>query len=477
MAADTQSDAQVSGCEMIITRTFDAPRELVWSVLTDPKHIGEWWGPEGFTTTTERYELRVGGTWKHMMHGPDGTDYPNKSVFTEVVAPERLAYKHAGGDEESGGVSFTSQITLEKLSESQTKVTLRNTFPSPEEVQRVIEQYGALEGGQQSLARWAAFTEPRATRTIVITRVFDALRPLVWSAFTRPEHITQWWGPRGFDTTVTEYDFRVGGTCKYVMTGPDGAQYPVKGQVLELERGEKLVMTDEFDEGFDAGGADLPTGIITSFLFDDLGEQTRLTMLIEHDSVESREQHAKMGVTEGWGSSFDCMDDHLQLLTGTDPYALSLKVLSDTEVELTRRFDAPRELVFQALTSAEHLQRWWGCREFECTTCEVDFRVGGQWRIVQRAPDGTEHPFCGEYLEIDSPNRYANTFIYDVDFIRDHPSIETITLTETDGQTLLVNHIKYDSVESRDGHMGSGMESGATESMDRLGELLLVMDK
>jgi uncharacterized protein YndB with AHSA1/START domain len=81
--------------EILITCLLNAPRELVWKAWTNPKHVAQWWGPRGFTTTIEKMDVRSGGVWKHVMHGPDGVDYPNKSVFKEVVKPERIVYSHA----------------------------------------------------------------------------------------------------------------------------------------------------------------------------------------------------------------------------------------------------------------------------------------------------------------------------------------------------------------------------------------------
>jgi uncharacterized protein YndB with AHSA1/START domain len=84
--------------EIIITRTFDAPRERVWEAWTDPKQVIKWWGPNGFTNTLFEMDVKPGGVWRHMMHGPDGTDYPNKVVYIEVVKPERLVYSHGRDD-------------------------------------------------------------------------------------------------------------------------------------------------------------------------------------------------------------------------------------------------------------------------------------------------------------------------------------------------------------------------------------------
>jgi uncharacterized protein YndB with AHSA1/START domain len=152
-------------------------------------------------------------------------------------------------------------------------------------------------------------------REIVITRVFDAPRELVWKAWNEPEHVEQWWGPEGFTTRVEGVDFKPGGTWRYVMIGPDGTEYPVKGVFREIVPLEKIVTTDEFDEGFDkVMNIDLPTGIVVTAIFEDEGEKTKLTLRIMHDTAESRKKHEDMGVVMGWNSSFDCLDKHLAKL-------------------------------------------------------------------------------------------------------------------------------------------------------------------
>ena len=107
---DLDSDPRV----IIGTREFDAPRELVWQAWSDPKHLSQWWGPDGFTTTTNTFEMRPGGVWRFVMHGPDGRDYENRVTFDEVVKPERLAYHHGGGDDVEP-VQFRTIVTFEDL--------------------------------------------------------------------------------------------------------------------------------------------------------------------------------------------------------------------------------------------------------------------------------------------------------------------------------------------------------------------------
>jgi len=142
----------------------------------------------------------------------------------------------------------------------------------------------------------------------------------------------------------------------------------------------------------------------------------------------------------------------------------------DREIVMTRVFDAPRELVFDAHSSCEHLSHWWGPRKYEVTSCEVDFRPGGRWRIVHRGPDGDEIAFFGEYREIVRPERIVWTFGFEG--MPGEPGPETMTLEEHDGKTTLTASAVFNTVEERDGVLESGMESGAAETYDRLDEYL-----
>jgi uncharacterized protein YndB with AHSA1/START domain len=164
-----------------------------------------------------------------------------------------------------------------------------------------------------------SYTDAQSEREIVIIRIFNAPRNLVFKVWTEAQHITQWWGPKGFTTTVKEMDFRPGGNWHYVMHGPDGTEYPAKGSFREIVQLEKIVTTDEFEEGFDqVVKADLPSGpMVVTSLFEDLGNKTRLTLRILHSTAEDRHKHEKMGVIGGWNSSFDCLEEHLAKLVET----------------------------------------------------------------------------------------------------------------------------------------------------------------
>jgi uncharacterized protein YndB with AHSA1/START domain len=146
---------------------------------------------------------------------------------------------------------------------------------------------------------------------------------------------------------------------------------------------------------------------------------------------------------------------------------------SDREIAMKRVFDAPRELVFEAHSSCEHLRRWWGPRNYEVAECEVDFRPGGRWRIVHRDAEGNEYAFRGEYREIVPPERITWTFEFEG--MPGNVSVETLTLEEHDGKTTFSSVSVFDTVEQRDGMLESGMETGAAETMERLDEYLEVL--
>ena len=143
---------------------------------------------------------------------------------------------------------------------------------------------------------------------------------------------------------------------------------------------------------------------------------------------------------------------------------------SDREITLTRLFDAPRTLVFEAMTRPEHIKRWWGCLDdgYSVPVCEVDLTVGGKWRFVNRHPKG-EAEFYGVYREITPPDRLVFTEIYAP--FPDAESVVTTELSDENGKTRLTVTSSYPSMEVRDMVLGTGMERGAAISYDRLEEV------
>ena len=156
MTTKASSAGATADREIVLTRVIDAPRKLIWKAFTDPKQVVQWWGPDGFTTTLHEMDVRPGGVWRHTMHGPDGTDYPNKSIYVELVEPERIVFKHGGGKEGGPGAQFEATWTFEEQG-TKTKVTGRMVFKSAAERDIVVKEYGAIEGGKQTLGRLAEY--------------------------------------------------------------------------------------------------------------------------------------------------------------------------------------------------------------------------------------------------------------------------------------------------------------------------------
>ena len=155
MSHDT---ATASDREIVITRMIDAPPAVVFDAFADAERLGAWWGPDGFTTTTAHFEFRPGGTWEYIMHGPDGTDYPNHVEYREIVRPERIVILH--GERAGDPESFVSTFTFAARGAA-TELTLRSVFRTKALRDRVVEEYGAIEGGRQTLARLAAHVVQR----------------------------------------------------------------------------------------------------------------------------------------------------------------------------------------------------------------------------------------------------------------------------------------------------------------------------
>jgi uncharacterized protein YndB with AHSA1/START domain len=156
MATTSKLDLDGDPRAIVGTREYDAPRALVFSAFTDPRHLAQWWGPNGFTTTTLSFDMRPGGVWRFVMHGLDGRDYQNRITYDEVVPPERIVYRHGGGPDVEP-VQMRQAIVFSDLEQGRTRITWRLDFPSAAERERVIREYGADKGVMQTMARLADY--------------------------------------------------------------------------------------------------------------------------------------------------------------------------------------------------------------------------------------------------------------------------------------------------------------------------------
>jgi uncharacterized protein YndB with AHSA1/START domain len=301
------------------SRVFDAPRSLVFEAWTDPKHLANWWGPNGFSLTTHTFDFRAGGVWRFIMHGPDGRDYQNRITFDEIVPPERIAYHHGGGDDVEP-VQFRTLVTFEDV-RGKTRLTMRATFPSAGARDRVIREYGADKGLVQTLARLADYLAQ--TDEFVVERVFEAPRKLVWQAWTEPERLAQWWGPKGAAIRVAKHELRPGGIFHYAMQLQPGRDIWGRFIYREIAAPDRLVFVSSFSDA-DGGitrppfrqlGDDWPLEILNTLALVEQGGQTTLTLrgCPINATEEGRKAYASMigSMQQIYAGTFDKLAEHL----------------------------------------------------------------------------------------------------------------------------------------------------------------------
>lgn len=157
MTDDELDDRSIGGetTELRLTRTFDAPRQRVWKAWTDPAQVAEWWGPNGFTNTVDEIEVRQGGVWRFVVHGPDGADFHNEFVYDEIVEPERLVYTHPP-NEEIDFLRFRVTVTFEEGADGDTGLAFRMDFDSASD-RETLEELDGVEAANQTLDRLAGF--------------------------------------------------------------------------------------------------------------------------------------------------------------------------------------------------------------------------------------------------------------------------------------------------------------------------------
>ena len=151
-------DNALSDRELMVSRLIEGPRDVVFEAFTEVQHLSRWWGPEGFTTTTRTFEFSEGGVWEFTMHGPDGSEYPNWIQWMEIRPPEVIVLRHGEGPDDPE--QFSSTFFFEERTDG-TRVILRSEFKTKELRDRAAEEYGAIEGGNQTLDSLATYVTGR----------------------------------------------------------------------------------------------------------------------------------------------------------------------------------------------------------------------------------------------------------------------------------------------------------------------------
>ncbi len=285
------------GREFTITREFAAPRELVFQAWTDAKHVAQWWGPRGFSAPVCQWNAVAGEQIYVVMRGPDGVDHPMGGEFREVTPPERLVMA-CGALNEKGELlfEFVHAVTFTER-DGKTLVTVNSTVTkTSDDANKYIG--GFKMGMTMSLERLGdllletteAAVDVSSEREVVISRVFDAPRELVWEAWTNPKRVVNWWGPRGFTTKIETMNVKPGGIWKQIMRGPDGTEYPSESIFTEVVKPERIVYT------IGGGKKDGPeVQFVATWSFDVVEEnKTRVTIRQVYPSAEMRDRTVRV---------------------------------------------------------------------------------------------------------------------------------------------------------------------------------------
>lgn len=324
--SDTESAPGAAGREFVITRTIDAPRELVFRAWIDPARLATWWGPEGFTNPVCEADARPGGVYRIVMRGPDGLEYPLTGVYREVREPERLVMTDAWDEHPAewqellnanlprGGAGPSKEalntVTFEGHG-AKTLLTIRTLFDT-RAMRDAMVKMGMTEGWNQSLRRLARHVD--AEREVAVTRVLNAPRVLVFQAWTDPERLAHWWRPKGFAAPIVErLDATPGGGFRVVMTHSDGAEYTARGVYREVVEPQRLVYDDFCDEG----GKLFHQALLT-VTFDEHDGGTRVTIRARFEWLADRDPRwtpdvMKDGWREGWEDNLDLLEQHVAL--------------------------------------------------------------------------------------------------------------------------------------------------------------------
>jgi uncharacterized protein YndB with AHSA1/START domain len=302
--------------EVIITSLIEASRDRAWKAYTDPHLVPCWWGPRNLMTTVDKMFVVPGGEWRFVQRDSGGHEYGFHGVYREILPPEKLAYTFEYEAEPGRVVKET--VTFEDR-RGKTKIVERAEFGSVADRDEMLKS-GMKDGAIESIDRFASMLETlektesdiekakNAGAVISITREFDAPRELVWKAWSEPERVKLWWGPKGYTAPVIKIDFCVGSRYLFCMRSPEGKDYWSTGVYKEILPLERIVATDSFA---DEKGSPVPASyygregewaplLLLSVTFEEANGKTLLT--IDHAGHPARMIEPARA---GWNESLD----------------------------------------------------------------------------------------------------------------------------------------------------------------------------
>jgi uncharacterized protein YndB with AHSA1/START domain len=320
MAPTTSAARNPTAFELVVTRAFDAPRAQVFKAWSGPERLVRWWGPRGFATPVGKVEPGPSGAWRVAMRSPTTGLRWLRCIYREIVEPERLAFSWAWEDAkgEPGRETLVTVNFAEQAGRTRLIVHQAAFEPVPshrteddrgdweDRLERLADLLAETPGpGEPTTRTWgAASAAPSAAAPeLVITRLLEAPRTLVFRIWIQPEHLARWWGPKGFTLLSCETDVRPGGTWVRSMRAPDGTKHIKRGVYREIVEPERLVFTYVNE---DAAGRPGPETVVT-VTFEEEGNRTKLTLhQTGFESTASRDGHEG-----GWISCLERFADYL----------------------------------------------------------------------------------------------------------------------------------------------------------------------
>lgn len=484
-----RSDAETPHPPLRHERDFAAPRALVWRMFAEAEHLAQWWGANGITNRVLECRLVTDGRLRIDMCTPDGTVHAMDARVVEARAPERLVLSGSLPDP-AGGMLFEVRHTLTfAATAGGTRLSMLTEVVSS---RPGAEPYlaGMAKGWDESFERLFdhAMTEGGGDREIVLSRVLAAPRELVWRVWTDPQHLAEWWGPRGFRTTTKAMAVAPGKDWRYVMHGPDGRDYENRIHYLEVEAPARL----RYKHGGDVDCEPVNFEVEVTFVSEPDG-RTRVTMRSRFATREARDLViTKYGALEGGKQTLARLGEHLAAEQATRAASAS------KPFRIERVFRVPRDRMFDVWTQQEHLAQWFGPQGCTLPFTRLDLRPGGTFLYCMRSAaatcggaDGRPADMWGKwvFVTIDRPNR----LVFKTSFADEHGNttrapfldkwpvemLTTVTFHDHAGigrGTLVVVEVRgaEDDAEAQrvfDAHHDS-MRGGWTGTFAKLDELL-----
>jgi uncharacterized protein YndB with AHSA1/START domain len=349
---------------MMLDRLLNAPRAVVWEAWTNEIHVAKWWGSDGFTNELCIWNVEKDNDFLIRMQSPHGNVFSMVGHFKEIVFNEKLLFTSSALDE-TGNVLLEILISVEFSEKDEDKTAVKMSFTVISVAPQARAYIGGIsEGWSQSLNRLNGIlpsvhlpkTNDLRFRQLLMNRMFDAPRSLVFEVFTKPDHIKNWWGPDGFQNTISKMDVQPGGKWELIMRGPNGTDFKNAYTYQQVIYNEQLVMEHHSTPHF-----------ISTIRFTSVGKKTLLSMHMLFDSTESVEMVKKVfKADEGLKQNLSKLGTYLER--------------NDLPVIIEKVYAAPISQVWKALTDKDEMKKWYfdvpafkpepGC-EFEFTAGET----------------------------------------------------------------------------------------------------------